>query len=54
MGRDEVSGKNKKFSRHKEKVEEDLTEEAILAAMDRKKGECNSLLIQKNNGVISI
>jgi hypothetical protein len=33
MGRDTVTGKNKKWGRHKEKEVEDVTEETLMAAL---------------------
>lgn len=44
MGRDTATGKNKKWGRHVEKQEEELTEEAILEAMN-KKSEQQSLFV---------
>lgn len=33
MGKDPITGKNRKFTNHKDKVVEELTEEQILEAM---------------------
>jgi hypothetical protein len=33
MARDTVTGRNKKFTQHKNKVVEDVTEESLMAAL---------------------